>query len=173
MNKKRIIKILKEIYPYIIVVVVVVLLRTFIITPAIVDGASMEPNLHDNNFILLNKFNLKLNGIKRFDVVVIDYNGEKLIKRVIGLPGEKIEYKDNTLYIDGFVTSEDFNHASTKDFKLEKIGLLSIPGDSYFVVGDNRGNSIDSRIIGVIDRKDILGKVSFRIFPLTKIGKIK
>ena len=173
MNKKRIKKILKEIYPYIIVVLVVVLLRSFIITPAIVDGASMEPNLHNNNLILLNKLSLKLNKIKRFDIVVIDYNGEKLIKRVIGLPGEKIEYKNNTLYVDGFITKEKFKHKTTNDFKIEKIGLLSIPGDSYFVVGDNRGNSVDSRVIGVIDKENILGKVSFRIFPINKIGKVK
>ena len=174
MNKERIKKIIKNVYPYVIVVIVVVLIRTFIITPAVVDGPSMEPTLYDNNVILLNKLSYKLNGIKRFDVVVVDWKGEKIIKRVIGLPGEHVEYKDGNLYIDGFIVEEDFKHKETSDFKLESIGYLTIPGDKYFVVGDNRPNSTDSRLgVGLVDKEDILGHASIRIFPLNKINKIK
>lgn len=173
MNKEKIKKIIKDIYPYIIVVIVVVLIRSFIITPAIVDGPSMEPTLHNNNIILLNKLDYKINSIKRFDVVVLDWNGEKIIKRIIGMPGEHVEYKDGNLYIDGFVVDEKFNHAETNDFKLETIGYLTIPGDKYLVVGDNRTDSTDSRVIGLFDKKDILGKASFRIFPLNKINVVK
>jgi len=173
MNKERIKKIVKDIYPYVIVVVLVVIIRSFIITPAVVDGISMEPTLNDNNIILLNKFNYRLNDIKRYDVVVVDWNGEKIVKRVIGLPGEHVEYKEGNLYIDGFNEIENFNHAKTNDFKLESIGYLTIPGDKYFVVGDNRTDSTDSRVIGLIDKKDILGKASFRIFPINKINVIK
>lgn len=173
MNSERIKKILKELFPYIIVIILVILVRSFIITPAVVDGDSMLPNLQNNNVIILNKLDYKLNDIKRFDVVVVNYNGEKLIKRVIGLPGEHIEYKDEQLYVDGFVTNENFNHKNTNDYKLEMIGYLSIPGDKYFVVGDNRPDSTDSRVLGLIDKKDILGSVSFRIFPINKIGKVK
>ncbi len=173
MNKERIKKIVKDIYPYVIVVVLVVIIRSFIITPAFVDGVSMEPTLNDNNVILLNKFNYRINDIKRYDVVVVDWNGEKIVKRVIGLPGEHVEYKEGNLYIDGFNEKENFNHAETNDFKLESIGYLTIPGDKYFVVGDNRTDSTDSRVIGLIDKKDILGKASFRIFPLNKINIIK
>lgn len=173
MNNERVKKVIKEIYPYVIVVLVVILIRTFIITPAIVDGSSMEPTLSDNNIILLNKLSYKLNGINRFDVVVVDWNNEKIIKRVIGLPGEHVEYKDGNLYIDGFVIEENFNHAETNDFKLETIGYLTIPGDKYFVVGDNRTGSTDSRVIGLIDKKDILGHANARIFPLNKIKVIK
>lgn len=173
MNKERIKKIVKEIYPYVIVVLVVVLLRTFIITPAIVDGPSMEPTLQDNNIILLNKLNYKLEKIKRFDVVVVDWNGEKIIKRVIGMPGEHVEYKDGTLFIDGMIVLESFKHKETDDFKLETIGYLTIPGDKYLVVGDNRPDSTDSRMIGLFDKEDILGKASFRIFPINKIGGVK
>lgn len=173
MNKEKIRKLLKDVLPYIIVVVLVILVRSFIITPAVVDGNSMLPNLQDNNIIILNKLDYKLNDINRFDVVVINYRGEKLVKRVIGLPGEHVEYKDDNLYINGFVTFENFNHKSTHDFKLQTIGYLTIPGDKYFVVGDNRGDSTDSRVIGLIDKKDILGSVSVRIFPITKIGKVK
>lgn len=173
MNKERIKKVIKESIPYFIVVIIVILIRSFIITPALVDGDSMLPNLQDNNVIILNKLDYKLNEIKRFDVVVVDFNGEKLIKRVIGLPGEYVEYKDNNLYVDGKMILENFKHKETNDFKLETIGYLSIPGDKYFVVGDNRTSSTDSRMIGLIDKKNILGSVSFRLFPLNKIGKVK
>lgn len=173
MNKERIKRFLKDIIPYIIVIVIVILIRSFIITPALVDGNSMLPNLQNNNVILLNKLDYRLNDINRFDVVVVDFNGDKLIKRVIALPGEHIEYKENKLYIDNYFMLEDFNHDITSDFKLESIGYLTIPGDKYFVIGDNRDESTDSRVIGLVDKEDILGSVSYRIFPLNKIGRVK
>lgn len=173
MNKKKLEKIIKDLLPYLLIVVIVVLIRTFLVTPAKVDGSSMEPTLKNNNLVILNKLDYKLNDIKRFDIVVVDYNGERLIKRIIGLPGEHVEFKENTLYVDGVIVNEDFNHKKTPDFKLEEIGYMKIPGDKYFVVGDNRTGSSDSRVIGLIDRKEILGSVSFRFFPITKIGKIK
>ena len=173
MNKERIKKIVKEAIPYLIVVIIVVLIRSFIITPALVDGDSMLPNLQDNNLILLNKLDYKLNEIRRFDVVVINLDGQKLIKRVIGYPGEHVEYKNDNLYIDGSNIYESFKHTKTNDFELENIGYLTIPGDKYFVVGDNRENSTDSRVIGLIDRKDILGSVSFRLLPINKFGKVE
>lgn len=166
-------ELIKKIYPYIIVVIVVVLIRSFIVTPAVVDGQSMEDTLYNNNVVILNKLDYKLNDIKRFDVVVLKYNGEKLIKRVIGLPGEHVEYKDGNLYIDGFLIEDTYGKTGTNDFKLETLGYLNIPGDMYFVVGDNRNNSADSRILGLIKKEDILGSVSYRIFPLTKIGRVK
>ena len=173
MKKERIKKIIKEVYPYIIVIIVVILIRTFIVTPAIVDGSSMEPTLNDNNIIMLNKLNYRINSIKKFDIVVVKFNDEKIVKRVIGLPGEYVEYKDNTLYVDGFIIEENFKHDTTTDFKLTDIGYLKIPGDKYLVLGDNRGNSLDSRVIGLIDKDEILGSSSVRIFPFTKIGKVK
>ena len=173
MKKEKLKKIIKEVYPYLVIVLVVVLVRSFIITPAIVDGKSMYPTLNDNNIVILNKLDYKINGLKRFDIIVVDYNGEKLIKRVIGLPGEHIEYKNNMLFINGYLTNENFNHDNTSNFKLETIGYLKIPGDKYFVVGDNRNHSTDSRMIGLIDKKDIKGKVSLRLFPINKFGKIK
>ena len=90
-------ELIKKIYPYVIVILVVVLIRSFIVTPAIVDGQSMEDTLYDKNIVILNKLDYKLNDIKRFDVVVLKYNGEKLIKRVIGLPGEHVEFKNGSL----------------------------------------------------------------------------
>ena len=74
------------------------------------------------------------------------------------------------MYVDGFLIDEKFKHATTSDFKLETLGYLKIPGDKYFVVGDNRNNSVDSRVIGLIDKSDILGSVSYKIIP---VGKVK
>ena len=173
MNKKKLKKIFKDLYPYLIILVVVVLVRSFIITPAIVDGSSMVPTLQDGNVILLNKLDKRLNGINRFDIVVIDYNGKKLVKRVIGLPNEYVEYSNNALYINEQLVQETFKHTETLDFTLESIGYVKIPGNKYLVVGDNRGNSIDSRTIGLIEEKNILGTVSIRLLPLNKIGKVK
>ncbi len=174
MKKDKIIKFLKDIFPYVLIIILVVLIRTFIVTPAQVDGSSMKPTLNDNNLVILNKLDYRLNDIKRFDVVVVDIKTEKIIKRVIGLPGDTVSYKNKTLYINGKKVEENFTHTNdTRDFKLGDIGYQKIPGDKYFVVGDNRNNSMDSRIIGLVDKEQILGSVSFRFFPFNKIGKVK
>lgn len=174
MKKDNIIKFLKDIFPYVLIIILVVLIRTFIVTPAQVDGSSMKPTLNNNNLVILNKLDYRLNDIKRFDVVVVDIKTEKIIKRVIGLPGDTVSYKNKTLYINGKKVEENFTHTNdTRDFKLGDIGYQKIPGDKYFVVGDNRNNSMDSRIIGLVDKEQILGSVSFRFFPFNKIGKVK
>lgn len=174
MKKDNIIKFLKDMFPYVLIIILVVLIRTFIVTPAQVDGSSMKPTLNDNNLVILNKLDYRLNDIKRFDVVVVDIKTEKIIKRVIGLPGDTVSYKNKTLYINGKKVEENFTHTNdTRDFKLGDIGYQKIPGDKYFVVGDNRNNSMDSRIIGLVDKDQILGSVSFRFFPFNKIGKVK
>ena len=165
-------KIVKELIPYIIIVIVVIVFRTFIATPIRVDGPSMEDTLKNGDILLLNKLN---KSIKRFDIVVIYKSDIRLIKRVIGLPGENIEYKDNELYINGKVV-EDVALIRTGDFTLKELyGVDRIPEDYYFVLGDNRTVSKDSRYydIGLIKRSEIAGTTSFRFFPFNKIGKIK
>lgn len=164
-------KVLKNIIPYVVIVIVVVLFRVFIATPIQVVGSSMYPTLKSDEILILNK--ISKNKLKRFDIVVIKYNSETIIKRIIGLPGEKIEYIDNVLYVNGEIVDEPFEHEDTNDFSLSEISSESVPEDSYFVVGDNRGISMDSRIIGFIDKKDILGKASLRLFPINKLGIIK
>ena len=173
MNKDKFLHFLKSYYSYFLVVIRVVLIRSFVVSPAKVDGSSMEPTLKNNNIMILNKLSYKNGDIKRFDIVVIKYKNEKLIKRVIGLPGENISYNNNSLFVDGFSVSENFKHKKTVNFKLEDLGYKKIPGDKYLVLGDNRVNSVDSRTIGLIDKKDILGKTSIRIFPINKIGSVK
>lgn len=159
-------KILKELIPYIVIVVVVILIRMFIVSPVRVDGSSMYPNLKNNEVVILKKYD---KSYKRFDVVVLKSFRGRLIKRVIGLPGETIEYKDNKLYINNKIVKQPFKtNTKTNDFEKR-----TIPEGYYFVMGDNRNNSADSRSIGFIDKDDIQGTVGIRLFPFNRIGKVK
>lgn len=162
-------KIIRELIPYIIIIITVVLIRTFIATPVLVDGPSMSPTLENNQLLILEKFNKKL---ERNDIVVFKYHNDKLIKRVIGLPGETVEYKDGYLFINDKKVDDEFG-SITKDFNLEQLKHKIIPEDYYFVMGDNRNNSVDSRMIGLVSIKNIKGKAIYRLFPFTKIGKIE
>lgn len=160
----------KEFMPYVIIIIMVVLFRTFIATPVKVDGASMDPYLKNNDVLILNKMN---HHPKRFDVVALTYNGTRLVKRIIALPGETLEYKNNKLYINGVKIDEPFlRGAKTGNFKLKYLGATKVPKDYYFVLGDNRENSMDSRMIGFISNQDILGKIVFRLYPFSKIGVV-
>lgn len=158
-------KFIKELFPYAVILVVVVIIRTFIATPVIVSGSSMDDTLNDGDILLLAKFD---RSYERNDIVVFDYNDSKLVKRVIGLPGEHIKYDEGVLYINGEVVTDEFANA-TIDFDLNYLGYDVIPEGYYFVMGDNRMKSSDSRIIGLISEKDINGTAIFSIWPFTKI----
>ena len=165
-------KLIKELYPYIVIIIIVVLFRSFIATPVRVDGDSMKDTLHNNDILILNKMD---KSYKRYDIVVVNVNNSKLVKRIIGLPGENIYYKDNDLYING-EKKEDKAVIRTGDFSLEELYEIDeIPEDYYFVMGDNRTNSLDSRDyrVGLIKKEDIIGVTVFRLFPFNKIGTIK
>ena len=162
-------KFIKELIPYVVIVIIVVLIRSFLVTPVIVSGDSMVPTLKDKQLLLLNKINYKLNDIERFDIVVIKIDNKEIIKRVIGLPGENILYRSNTLYIDGHELENDYDF-ETEDFSLKTIcNCERIPEDKYLVLGDNRAVSADSRIIGLIDKGDIEGNVNISLWPIKKI----
>ena len=157
-----------EIITYIIVIVVVLLIKKYLFTPIRVNGPSMEETLYNNDYMILNEINHKINGIKRFDIVVIKNDGEYLIKRIIGLPGEKIRYEDNKLYVNDKYVEENFKHKTTMD-----IEEIKIPDGEYYVLGDNRVNSTDSRIIGTIPLKEIKGTTKFTVYPFERFGKKK
>ena len=164
MNENK--NIFKELVPYIVIIVVVVLIRSFIVTPVKVDGASMEPTLKDGEILVLKKYDYTF---ERFDIIVFDYNGNRLIKRVIGLPGDYVEYSNDKLYINGKRVKETFvRNTKTKDFKLEDIELDRVSDGCYFVMGDNRENSTDSRIIGEVCEDDVRGSTNLSIFPFSK-----
>ena len=151
---------------YVFIILVVVLIRTFIVTPAVVDGGSMDNTLADGQVVFINKLAYKTGDIDRFDIVVLNTESDKIIKRVIGLPNETIEYKDNILYINGDAVSTNLKFRDTEDFK------ATTGSNEYFVLGDNRPLSKDSRMIGNFKKEDFVGKVNFRIWPFNKFGTI-
>ncbi len=171
--KEKIIDFIKEISVYVIIILIIILLKMYVISPIRVNGTSMDPTLENGDIMILNKIGYRITKIKRFDIVVIKYKDELLIKRVIGLPGEKIKYVNNTLYVNGKKLDEEFDKTYTYNFSLNEIGSTTVPDDSYFVLGDNREVSKDSRSIGFIDREDIVGKSSLTLFPFNRFGTKK
>lgn len=159
-------KVIKEVIPYIVIVVVVVLIRTFIITPVRVDGDSMKNTLKNGDILLL----YKLSSINRFDIIVLDEekDNEKIIKRVIGLPGETVAIKKGKIYINDKVIDDEYAYGETSDYN-----KVTLKDDEYFILGDNRLISKDSRYFGPIKDNEIKGKIVFRLFPFTKIGTVQ
>lgn len=168
-KQNKFISFIKEFFVYFLIIVLVILIRTFLVTPIRVDGDSMNDTLKDGEILLLKKYD---KSYERFEVVVFNYKNEKLIKRIIGLPGDHIAYKDNKLYINNEYVEESMIDKKTYDFDLKELGFDIIPEHYYFVLGDNRINSKDSRMIGLISEKDILGTTNFVLFPFNKLGSI-
>ncbi len=171
-EETRVFKIFKEAIPYLIIIGIVILIRTFIATPVRVNGDSMHPYLKEGEVLILNKMD---KSYDRFDIVVINSNGTKIIKRVIGLPGESIAYKDCKLYIDDKEVEDFVGRCNTDDFSLEKLyNYAIIPEGYYFVMGDNRRNSSDSRDlrVGLISKSQIQGTTSIRLYPFNRMGKL-
>lgn len=158
---------IREYLPYVLILVGVVLIKLFVVSTVCVNGNSMYPTLKNNDIMILNKLKYKVGSIERFDIVVVKYEDHYIIKRIIGLPGETIEYKDNVLYIDGRKFKDRYNSITQEDF------IKQLKKHEYFVMGDNRGDSLDSRIIGPIDKDSILGNSEFIIFPFSRFGKVK
>ena len=158
-------KIIKELIPYIIIIIAIILIRAFIITPVRVDGNSMKNTFEDGDLLLL----FKLGNVDRFDVVVLDeeYDDEIIIKRIIGMPNDTIEIKNGVLYINDEEIEEEYAYGQTSDY--DKITLGE---DEYFILGDNRPISKDSRYFGPVKEEEIIGKVIFRLWPINKFGTI-
>ena len=172
-NKKR--EVAKTLLTYLVIILVVIIIRVFFIDPVKVDGSSMNTTLADGEIMILNKIVYKREDVKRFDIVVIDEDDKYIIKRVIGMPGEIIECKDNNIYINGEILNDPYASTKTDDFSIRDIGHIKIPGDTYFVMGDNRSDSLDSRYpsVGVIKKDQIVGRARLVIWPLNKFGNVK
>lgn len=161
------------------------IIRYFLFTPIAVDGESMMPTLENGDRMIVNKIGYKIGEPKRFDIVVFHAPEKKnYIKRVIGLPGETLEYKNDQLYINGEPIDEPYLDAYksqitegtlTEDFSLKDIGvnLEEVPEGFVFVMGDNRRYSKDSRHIGFVDQKEIIGNTSLIFWPFSEIKIVK
>ena len=165
------------IWSFIVAFIIVGGVYFFLGRPFTVSGASMYPTLHNGDRMVLSK----VGDIHRFDVVILKAPDENVeyIKRVIGMPGDTIEMKSGVLYINGKKVDQPFINTEAlakqtvfmDDFTLESLtGESKVPEGKYFVLGDNRGVSKDSRMIGFIDRSAIEGKAVFTIWPLNRIG---
>ena len=160
-------------------------IRYFLFTPIVVDGDSMMPTLENGDRMIVNKFSYKIGEPNRFDIVVFHAPEQKdYIKRVIGVPGDFVEYKDDQLYINGEPIDEPYLDAYkaeisegnlTGDFSLKDIdpSLDVIPEGYVFVMGDNRRFSKDSRHIGIVDQKEIIGNTNIIFWPLNEIEIVK
>lgn len=168
----------KDTIKYIILIVVVLVLALYVVSLQQVVGPSMTPTLTNNDIVILDKLSYRFKSIKRGDIVSVYYADTKyLIKRVVGMPGESIEFKNNTLFINGEAYKENYlnDDIVTEDFSLSELGYETIPDDMYLVLGDNRGDSLDSRDkkVGLIPKKNVIGQVRLQIWPLNEFGFTK
>lgn len=165
------------IWSFIVAFIIVGGVYFFLGRPFTVSGASMYPTLHNGDRMVLSK----VGDVHRFDVVILKAPDENVeyIKRVIGMPGDTVEMKSGVLYINGKKVDQPFINTEAlakqtvfmDDFTLESLtGESKVPEGKYFVLGDNRGVSKDSRMIGFIDRSAIEGKAVFTIWPFGRIG---
>lgn len=160
----------------IVIALVIALVIIQFVKPTIVRKSSMEPNFHDKDYLFISKQAYRFGEPERGDVVVfeselVDENGDDklLIKRVIGLPGERIDIIDEKVYIDGVMLDEPYTLDGTTYGEIEN---LIVPEGKYFCMGDNRDASIDSRdpSVGCVSKEQLVGRAFFRLFPLSGFG---
>ena len=156
----------------ILVLVVFVIFNTFFFSIFIVSGASMDPTFEDGNWIFWNKNIYNNNSPKRGDIVVVNYpgdpNNKTYVKRIIGQPGDKIEIKNEHVFINNLRLDEDyipFNVGTDPN------GVWTLNQNQYFVMGDNRPNSNDSRYFGPVEKRFIVGKAISRVYPGFRLTK--
>ena len=168
-----------------IAVALAVIIRYFLLAPIVVDGYSMMPTLHDQDRMIVNKISYTFGEPDRFDIVVFHAPEQKdYIKRIIGLPGDTVEYIDDVLYIHGEPIEEPyldeykqqvFDGPLTDSFTLLDIpgGQETVPEGHLFVMGDNRRNSKDSRHIGFVSMDEVVGKTNIVYWPVSDIRIVK
>ncbi|MCL5746526.1 MAG: signal peptidase I [Acidobacteria bacterium] len=148
----------------------------FIYQPVKVEGTSMMPALVDQERIFINKFvyRIGITSIRRGDLVVFYYPGDQTksyIKRVIGLPGDTVEIDRGTVLVNGRILTEDYVPEAYRDY--QSMPLTRVEPDSYFVLGDHRSSSNDSRSWGLVPRDCIYGQAVFVYWPFDKLGPVR
>ncbi len=157
---------------------IIIPIRYFLIQPFYVKGASMEPNFYDHEYLIIDEITYRFRSPARGDIIVFRYPlnpQEYFIKRVVGLPGEKIQIKNgdvkiyNSQYPEGVILDESYLIKNTKTYSLNE-EIIILDDDEYFVLGDNRNSSKDSRSFGPIKKSFLSGRVLFRGWPFDRIS---
>lgn len=173
-------EIIKELAGWLLYIVLIIAFTWFVVTfvgqRIEVSGSSMETTLSDKDQLIVDKMTYRFRDPKRYDIVVFPYQYQDntyYIKRIIGLPGETVQILSGMVYIDGMRLDEHYGNEM-----MENPGIaeepLTLDENEYFVLGDNRNNSSDSRAsdVGLIHRKDLIGRAWIRVWPLSQIGVI-
>ncbi|MGL4738559.1 MAG: signal peptidase I [Cellulosilyticaceae bacterium] len=167
-------ELLKEI---LMAVLVVMMFTQFVGSHSVVPTGSMIPTIEIGDHLITNKIPYYYRDPQRGEVVVFGHEGEYLVKRVVGMPGDEIDIRDNKVWVNGHPLDES-NYIYIWDSTWQVVGVgmdypLTIPEDHYFMLGDNRPDSLDSRYFGPISRAQVVSKAMWCIFPISKIGVIK
>jgi len=174
--------VLSTILGWILYIVVIIGLTYLIITyvgqRTMVSGDSMETTLSDGDNLIVDKISYRFRDPERFDIIVFPYKYEKntyYIKRIIGMPGETIQIIDGYVYIDGELLESDIYGNEVMEYANIADTPIPLKEDEYFVLGDNRNHSSDSRdpSVGVLTREDLIGRAWIRIYPFDEMGVIK
>ena len=167
-------EILEWVFVVVFAVSVALIIRTFIFEPVRVDGESMLRTLHNNEYMIVTKYQYLFNDPERFDVVICRYPGRgntNFVKRIVGIPGDTVEVKDTTLFVNGEPVDEPYivNKPSYT------MPAVTVGEGQYFVLGDNRPNSNDSHnpVVGQLTRKQIVGKVRLVVWPFNDFRTVK
>lgn len=179
-NEER--SIFRELGGWIIYILIIIgltyLIITFVGQRTRVSGSSMETTLSDGDNLIVDKLTYRFKDPKRYDIIVFPYQYEKntyYIKRIIGMPGETVRIADGYVYINGERLVSDIYGAEIIENPQSAVEPITLGEDEYFVLGDNRNHSQDSRdpSVGVIKREDLIGRAWVRIYPFNKMGVIK
>lgn len=169
-----------ELFEFIAIVgAILIVIRFFVAEPHKVSGRSMVPNFQDGDYIITNKMSLRLSNLERGEVVILHDprdTDKVFIKRIIGLPGERIKLLEGKVYINNNPISESYLPEGVKtqgESFLTEDEEITIPDNQYFVLGDNRGGSSDSREWGTVKKELVIGQAWFRYWPIPEFGLIK
>ena len=179
---KKVIDFTLELVKVVVISLIIIFpIRFFIIQPFYVKGASMEPSFYDSEYLIIDEISYRMNEPERGDVIVFRYPRnpqEYFIKRIVGLPKENVQIKEGNVYIyngynpNGFIIKEDYVRDGVSTYSSHD-DMVELSKDEYYVLGDNRTSSQDSRSFGAVNKSFIIGRVLFRGWPLDRVGIIK